>query len=233
MHRDRELSAGPIVVRARCMEAWREAPPRVPIVPANRSMRMPRWHERTLWSDEQVLDGLSEAHWAAFKFDLPPELPPAVEARSVAWRYEVEARAPAAPAPRRARDSPCRSASARCCSTRASRCRSGSRERERPPQGRARLRPRGRRLRARAGGLSRPGVEAILARDGRGAGPHAARARRRHGQAHARADRQRRARDRARAGRRHARAAGRDRAGRGAARAVAEAVPLPTRASMP
>ena len=33
VHRDRELAAGPIVVRARCIEAWREAPPRVPIVP--------------------------------------------------------------------------------------------------------------------------------------------------------------------------------------------------------
>jgi hypothetical protein len=94
VHRDRELAAGPIVVRARCMEAWREAPPRVPIVPANRSMRMPRWHERTLWSNELVLDGLSEARWAPFRFDLPPDLPPAVEARSVAWRYEVEARRP-------------------------------------------------------------------------------------------------------------------------------------------
>jgi hypothetical protein len=94
VHRDRELAAGPIVVRARCMEAWREAPPRVPILPANRSMRAPRWHERTLWSEEQVLDGLSEAHWAAFSFALPPELPPAVEARAVAWRYEIEARRP-------------------------------------------------------------------------------------------------------------------------------------------
>ena len=94
VHRDRELAAGPIVVRARCAEAWREAPPRVPIVPANRSMRMPRWHERTLWSEEMVLDGLADAHWAGFTFQLPPDLPPAVEARSVAWRYEIEARRP-------------------------------------------------------------------------------------------------------------------------------------------
>jgi hypothetical protein len=94
VHRDRELAAGPIVMRARCMEAWREAPPRVPILPANRSMRMPRWHERTLWSEEQVLDGLSEAHWAGFRFTIPDGLPPAVEARAVAWRYEIEARRP-------------------------------------------------------------------------------------------------------------------------------------------
>ena len=94
VHRDRELAAGQIVVRARCIEAWREAPPRIPLVPANRSMRVPRWHERTLWSDELVLDGLAEAHWAPFEFRLPPALPPAVEARSVAWRYEVEARRP-------------------------------------------------------------------------------------------------------------------------------------------
>jgi hypothetical protein len=94
VHRDRELSPGPIVVRARCIEAWREAPPRVPLLPANRSMQLPRWHERTLWSQELVLDGLAEAHWAGFEFALPDDLPPAVEARSVAWRYEIEARRP-------------------------------------------------------------------------------------------------------------------------------------------
>jgi hypothetical protein len=94
VHRDRELASGPIVMRARCLEAWREAPPRVPLVPARHSMRFPRWHERTLWSQELVVDGLAEAHWAAFEFTLPPELPPAVEARSIAWRYEVEARRP-------------------------------------------------------------------------------------------------------------------------------------------
>ncbi|MDX6618877.1 MAG: hypothetical protein QOK36_1263 [Gaiellales bacterium] len=94
VHRDREFAAGPIIVRARCMEAWREAPPRVPILPATRSMRLPRWHERTLWSQEIVLDGLAEAHWAPFGFELPAGLPPAVEARAVAWRYEVEARRP-------------------------------------------------------------------------------------------------------------------------------------------
>jgi hypothetical protein len=94
VHRDRELDAGPIIVRARCIEAWREAPPRVPIVPARQSMRLPRWHDRTLWSSELVLEGLAEAHWAPFEFALPRDLPPAVEARSVAWRYEVEARRP-------------------------------------------------------------------------------------------------------------------------------------------
>jgi hypothetical protein len=94
VHRDRELAAGPIIVRARCSEVWREAPPRVPIVPANRAMRLPRWHERTLWSEELVLDDLSEARWAGFTFTLPLDLPPAVEARSVAWRYEISARRP-------------------------------------------------------------------------------------------------------------------------------------------
>ena len=94
VHRDRELAAGPIVVRARCLEAWREAPPRVPLVTAKNSMRMPRWHDRTLWSSELVLEGLAEAHWAPFEFALPLDLPPAVEARSVAWRYEIEARRP-------------------------------------------------------------------------------------------------------------------------------------------
>ena len=95
VHRDREFAEGPIVVRARCMEAWREAPPRVPIVPANRSMRMPRWHERTLWSEEQVLDGLVRRALGGLQLQrCRPICRPAVEARSVAWRYEIEARRP-------------------------------------------------------------------------------------------------------------------------------------------
>ena len=94
VHRDRELAAGPIVVRARCLEAWREAPPRVPLLPAKNSMRMPRWHDHTLWSQEVVLDGLSEARWAPFASPCLDDLPPAVEARAIAWRYEVEARRP-------------------------------------------------------------------------------------------------------------------------------------------
>jgi hypothetical protein len=94
VHRDRTFADGPVVVRARCLEAWREAPPRVPLVHASRSLQMPRWHQRTLWSEELVLEGLADAHWAPFAFALPDDLPPAVEARSVAWRYEVEARRP-------------------------------------------------------------------------------------------------------------------------------------------
>ena len=31
------------------------------------------------------------AHWASFSFRLPAGLPPAVEGRSIAFRYEVEA----------------------------------------------------------------------------------------------------------------------------------------------
>lgn len=94
VHRDRAFAAGPIVMRARCIEAWREAPPLIPLVPRGRVMSAPRWHERTLWSSEVVVDGLADAHWAAFSFSLPDGLPPAVEARSIAWRYEVEARRP-------------------------------------------------------------------------------------------------------------------------------------------
>ena len=38
------------------------------------------------------LESLDDAHWRGFSFELPDGLPPAVEARSIAWRYEVEAR---------------------------------------------------------------------------------------------------------------------------------------------
>jgi hypothetical protein len=32
-----------------------------------------------------------DASWAAFCFTLPDHLPPAVEARTIAWRYELRA----------------------------------------------------------------------------------------------------------------------------------------------
>ena len=208
VHRDRELAAGPIVVRARCMEAWREAPPRVPIVPATRSMQLPRWHERTLWSSELVLDGLADAHWAAFEFALPARS--AARRRGALGRLALRDRgaAPTAAAARRARDRgaarlPRDAARPGLADAAAARVRAGvhptaaagwTRAAEAYERGRA--------------GYPAAAVEAILARDRRGARAHAARARRRHGQAHTGAHGQRRPRDRARARGRDARAAG-------------------------
>ena len=39
-------------------------------------------------------NGLFDQRWIAFTFDYPEHLPPAVEANSIAWRYEVEVSRP-------------------------------------------------------------------------------------------------------------------------------------------
>ena len=209
VHRDRELAAGPIVVRARCIEAWREAPPRVPIVPANRSMRMPRWHERTLWSQELVLDGLADAHWARLRVRAAARA--AARRRGALGRVALRDRGapPAAPAPRRARDRraarlPRDAARARSAGAAAARV-----SERRPPQGGGRLRraPPGP---TSAGGrrIPRGAVDAILAATGAAPGRTLLELGAGTGKLTRALDGQRRARDRARAGRRDARAAG-------------------------
>jgi hypothetical protein len=51
----------------------------------------PLWHHATLWEERTEVEWREGAHWASFSFDLPEWLPPAVEGRSIAFRYEVEA----------------------------------------------------------------------------------------------------------------------------------------------
>jgi hypothetical protein len=45
----------------------------------------------SLWEAEHPLAIDQDAGWAAFCFALPDRLPPAVEARTIAWRYELRA----------------------------------------------------------------------------------------------------------------------------------------------
>jgi hypothetical protein len=72
-----------IVVRARCDECWR------PDGPAARGM--PYWHQQPLWAAEDTIELDPDAPCAPFGFELPPRLPPGVEARTIAWRYELRA----------------------------------------------------------------------------------------------------------------------------------------------
>jgi hypothetical protein len=75
--------AGAMVVKARCTECWRST------TPASRGL--PCWQDALLWEDTQPLDIRPDATWAPFGFDLPGRLPRAVEASTLAWRYELVA----------------------------------------------------------------------------------------------------------------------------------------------
>jgi hypothetical protein len=84
VHRHGSWCPTAIVVRVRCDECWR---PRGPV-----ARGMPYWEARTLWAAERSIRLDPETRWAPFSFDVPPGLPPGVEARTIAWRYEVRAR---------------------------------------------------------------------------------------------------------------------------------------------
>jgi hypothetical protein len=93
VHRDRDWPGGRLEVRVRCCEAWRPRIPAGSTVILSRRSAPPRWHEQVLWQDSADLGPLHD-RWLGFSFELPEHLPPAIEARSLAWRYEVEARRP-------------------------------------------------------------------------------------------------------------------------------------------
>jgi len=84
VHRHGRWPPGEIVVTARCGECWRES--------ALAGHGLSLWPTSCLWEQQSRLRPNPHATWAAFAFALPPGLPPAVEASSVAWRYEVIAR---------------------------------------------------------------------------------------------------------------------------------------------
>ena len=80
VHRHGRWPAAPITVEVRCEECWRT---RLPF------HGVPQWQTATLWCSERRLEMDPDATWAGFAFALPPWLPPAVEGRSIAWRYEL------------------------------------------------------------------------------------------------------------------------------------------------
>jgi hypothetical protein len=84
IHRHGRWCVKAISVHARCDECWR------PAGPAARGM--PYWQTRALWAAEEVVELDPATRWAPFSFHVPPGLPPAVEARTIAWRYELQAR---------------------------------------------------------------------------------------------------------------------------------------------
>lgn len=84
VHHHGSWPEGAIVVIARCLECWR-----VSNMPGR---GFPQWCATPLWERASPLRLDAEATWAPFAFELPPNLPKAVEASTVAWRYELIAR---------------------------------------------------------------------------------------------------------------------------------------------
>jgi hypothetical protein len=92
VHLDRAPASGRLLAGVRCIESWRVSPRPGRLVLMSRANAIPLWRQRVCYEEWLELESLDDAHWRAFSFDLPERLPPAVEARSIAWRYEVEAR---------------------------------------------------------------------------------------------------------------------------------------------
>ena len=51
----------------------------------------PQWRSSSLWEQTRRLRIDPDATRAPFAFELPDDLPPAVEATTIAWRYELVA----------------------------------------------------------------------------------------------------------------------------------------------
>jgi hypothetical protein len=80
VHRQGSLRAATMTVELRCCERWR--------VPG-RARGVIAWASTELWSRKRSLVFDENAVSTAFDFDPPAGLPPAVEGRKIAWRYEI------------------------------------------------------------------------------------------------------------------------------------------------
>jgi hypothetical protein len=81
VHRHGVWRPGRMTVEVRCRELWRER------VCGPRGV--PSWDATWLWRHAAALDVDPDATWAPFDVRIPAHLPPAIEARTIAWRYEV------------------------------------------------------------------------------------------------------------------------------------------------
>jgi hypothetical protein len=82
-----------LVVTVRCYETWRTSHN------VWTARHPPLWNDARLWQTEVEVATDPDRTWVPFHFDLPDDAPPAVEARTLGWRYEIEARRPVRFAP--------------------------------------------------------------------------------------------------------------------------------------
>ncbi len=86
VHIDDEAGEGDLSVTARCEEAWctnfRLRSRRFP----------PLWTTQSLWEEALTVELEADRRWHPFRFEIPPDLPLAVEGRAISWRYTVQAR---------------------------------------------------------------------------------------------------------------------------------------------
>jgi hypothetical protein len=93
----------PISVRVRCLAAWIDVAPQLvgrerllswTAYGDIRNRAVPIWLDDGVFEEASVLEPLEDANWQHFAFDLPRELPRALEGTFVAFRWTVEARRP-------------------------------------------------------------------------------------------------------------------------------------------
>lgn len=99
---DGRHDASPVVLSVRCLACWLDIAPH----PAGdkrflhldafwelRGRSIPIWIEDEVWLERWELGELGDGtNWLRFGFDLPPELPRAIEGTFVSFRWRIEAR---------------------------------------------------------------------------------------------------------------------------------------------
>jgi hypothetical protein len=90
-----------ISVRVRCLAAWLDVAPQLlgrkrllswTTYGDIRNRGVPIWLDEEVFVEEALLEPLEQANWQHFAFELPGELPRALEGTFVAFRWIVEAR---------------------------------------------------------------------------------------------------------------------------------------------
>jgi hypothetical protein len=84
VHRHGPWRAGTMTIDVSCRESWR--------LPTRSARGVPGWGAGWLWRHIERLEVEPDATWIPFDLPLPALLPPAVEARTIAWRYEIVVR---------------------------------------------------------------------------------------------------------------------------------------------